>query len=235
MSMPCPFWSGCRGGACDTTQSDRLRLLVNIGLIVASMNAWHFVRNWNAFNNVLGPPESVQSVANEVISPAIVLSNVIRNVALHLPTPSRRVNNWSFRVIRRIHRAIGVDLNDPADVFRGRAAAVSIHCPAALLQEDLTGNGLHLVLLTLSIAFLLTGTRGTDSRPARMYAIALLAGFGLFCDLQMAAMGEPTPSAALRLGRATHRHRRCSLARPGWGPWSSGTAPRSLPTMGNAE
>ena len=22
LTMPCPFWSGCRGGACDTTQSD---------------------------------------------------------------------------------------------------------------------------------------------------------------------------------------------------------------------
>ena len=161
----------------------RLRLLVNIGLIVASMNAWHFVRNWNAFNNVLGPPESVQSVANEVISPAIVLSNVIRNVALHLPTPSERVNNWSFRVIRRIHRAIGVDLNDPRTSFGDGQPPYRFTVPRLILQEDLTGNGLHLVLLTLSIAFLLTGTRGTDSRPARMYAIALLAGFGLFCAI----------------------------------------------------
>ena len=49
---------------------------------------------------------------NTTLDPRAVASNALRNIALHLVTPSDRANDWVGCVIVRVHRMMRIDPND---------------------------------------------------------------------------------------------------------------------------
>lgn len=101
------------------------RLVVNCaaGLTLALLiNLPQFVRNQRLTGSPVGLPfpEAGNRLrfGNEVISPSVALSGVIRNAALHLGTPSRKFNIKTQQGLRWLIKASGADPDDPRTTWR---------------------------------------------------------------------------------------------------------------------
>jgi hypothetical protein len=167
----------------------RFAILTAIGIAALSLSVPHLWRNQKTFGHVLGPhlppgapstPGTVEYYSNETGSPAAVLSNVIRNIGMHLPTPFSPLNALDLEIVRKLHALIGIDMNDPRTSYMGGAPPDDFKIGKPRYHEDLAGNLVHTVLLILSIVIALTVPKLADTRR-RGYALALVAGFVIFC------------------------------------------------------
>jgi hypothetical protein len=106
---------------------------------LVALNGWSLVRTRDVYGSVLAP-ERVATHANEMRTPAGVASNLLRNLALNLGTPSPHLNRAVVLAVVAVHKWIGIDPNDPRTTSIGefRVRAPSVH-------EDLAANPLHLI------------------------------------------------------------------------------------------
>jgi len=116
---------------------------------------------------------------NDFFSPSAILSNLSRNVALHLGTPSLRVNVGIDDAMRKLHRILNIDINDPRTTWP--RAKFQVLKPA--LHEDSDGNPVHLILLLGAVFLFFLSKETRSSRALWGYSAALSAGFLLFCAL----------------------------------------------------
>jgi hypothetical protein len=159
-----------------------------IGLAVAALvflliNLPTYMRNLQLFGNPLGitvdgvtrPPQYSWKVSNDFFSPGVLVSNVTRNIGLHLGTPFPAVNTFFERQIVAVHRLIGLSENDPRTSWPGE----EFHVLAPKFSEATDGNFLHMVFILASAIIIL-------AHPGRnriwiFYGLCLLAGFLVFC------------------------------------------------------
>ena len=169
----------------------RLGILAAIGIVALSFSAPHLWRNEQTFGDILGPraslapdgrmiPGSVEYYSNETGSPAAVISNAIRNIGMHLPTPFAPLNAFNLGLVKRLHEVIGIDMNDPRTSYMGGLPPDNFDIGKPRYHEDVAGNLLHAVLLILSIAMALA-LPGFSGARGRGYALCLVAAFVLFC------------------------------------------------------
>jgi hypothetical protein len=188
---------------------------------------------------------------NTTADPRAVVSNALRNAALHAVTPSDRVNTWVEDRIVAAHRAMGFDPNDGRTTF-----GPAFHVGPFRLHEDFVGNPLHL-LAGLAAAILVWRRRDAFGESARRWAWMSAASALAFCA---AIKWQPWNSrlhlplfvlASPLIGVALERHRRlaavcatgfCLLALPSlavtWprhllGPDSVVTMPRAAQRFRN--
>jgi hypothetical protein len=109
---------------------------------------------------------------NTTLDPRAVASNALRNMALHLATPSPRANAWLERAIVGAHRFMAIDPNDPRTTLGGPFP--EFHVGPWLLHEDFTGNPLHL-LAGLVAGVLLWRRRVACGAAVRRWAWLVLA------------------------------------------------------------
>jgi len=151
--------------------------LLLIVAIVLSVNIGHYARNFELFGNPLGIGQL--SYSNEVFGPRAVGSNVVRNISLHMGTPSDRVNTAILNSVRFLHVSTGIDATDP------RTTLYHLCCPFRVNQfsqhEDLAGNPIHLGLLMLSIVLLFASREERSARDPTAYATVLTVAFLTFC------------------------------------------------------
>ncbi|NEQ31167.1 MAG: hypothetical protein F6K04_09195 [Leptolyngbya sp. SIO4C5] len=155
------------------------RPLATFGAIALAINLGHYSRNWQLFGSVLG--ESGQGM--EVMGPRILLSNIIRNLALHLSTPVRSINLIIIRLVEGLHALIGLDASDPR-ISSPPGQGFDIH--SLINHEDLAGNPLHLLLfLAATIVFWMVRRRLRQRQQYFLatYWLAVVVGFLLFCGL----------------------------------------------------
>jgi len=108
--------------------------------------------------------------------PALV-SNVVRNTALHLGTSSRSLNAALQSGIERFHALLGLGVNDPRTTWGGtefRVRELRIH-------EDGAGNPLHLLLMLPGLLAALAWRRLGLSKDSVKYLVAVVFAFLLFC------------------------------------------------------
>ena len=87
---------------------------------VLAMNAGAFLRNYEAFGTPLPRDPAIHggdTVVNQELSARALLSNVVRNVAPHLATPSDSLNDRLTQLVLRLHEGLGLDVNDPRTTF----------------------------------------------------------------------------------------------------------------------
>src|SRR5262249_41237026 len=86
--------------------------LVTTGAVVL-VNAGHWTRNRIAFGSPLGPTDfglgPAGNIGNEIHSPQAILGVAVRNVFLHLGTPSQAINDKLTEFVENIHHRLGVD------------------------------------------------------------------------------------------------------------------------------
>ncbi len=142
-------------------------LIAAIGLL---LNAGHLYRNYDLFGNPLSADGHLYK--NGKISTIFTLSNVIRNSALHLMTPSDAVNSGIYKAVLFM---LGDEIDNPLSTFPGQTFR-----PVFRIHEDFAGNTLHFLLIFSCVVFLpFTRFRKT---PLIIYYVAmvLLAAL-LFC------------------------------------------------------
>jgi hypothetical protein len=162
----------------------RNRLLVRLPVflvIVLALNGPLYVRNYRLSGSPLGfasafGDDPQRQVRNSRVSPSIAFSSTVKNLALHIATPSGAVNQRSERAIMWTLRRLGIDPSDPASTYRG-----GFHLNGFSSNEARAGNPLQLALIGLTC--LLLCSRRIGDRKLRLYALGLAASFVLFCTL----------------------------------------------------
>lgn len=140
-------------------------------IVVLFMNLGYYTRNFGLYGH---PHAKLYYLTNGVTLP-LFISNIVRNIGLHLGTPSKLVNHVMYGIIRLIHRILGVATNDP------RTTMYSDFFINFSLHEDSTGNFVHLILIIVSVAIFFIASQKRKQRDLIYYLSALTSAFLLLC------------------------------------------------------
>lgn len=134
-----------------------------------------FGRNYQLFNNILGPafghPLFVENIASEKHGLLYTVSNVVKNSGLHLGLPNSAWNTQIDNLVSRFHQLIGISINDPLislDTYRTQF----------VIQEDMSGNFLMLISFILASIWLLF-QKGHPKFKGILFCTII--GFLIFC------------------------------------------------------
>src|SRR5262249_47347077 len=104
----------------------------------------------------------------------VLVSNVMRNVTMHLATPWPRANEALNAAAGWVDGRLGITSDDPRNTWPGTRFQIG----AVRAHEDYAPNGLHAVLAAQAMVLAL-GRR--HRRWPNAYVICLVTGFLLFC------------------------------------------------------
>jgi hypothetical protein len=146
-------------------------------MIIVTILLGHFSRNYLLYGNPIGPTDRFEQHANQLLDHRGLISNLVRNISLHIRTPSPHVNKAFAIMIQGLHRLIGLDVNDSRTTAWGQ---FKISAPST--HEILTGNPLHALLILGTIIIIVWQWRRLPSR-IKVYAFVVLMSFVLFSFL----------------------------------------------------
>jgi hypothetical protein len=153
------------------------RRSVAVGAIALAINAPHYIRNYNLSGSPMGfdsaQGDGVYRWRNERFGWRETVSNAIRNISDQLGARSAGWNQGVYRIALDLHRAMGIDPNDPATTWRYS----SFGPPVNANHEANAPNRWQLVILLAAGCFLVV----RRDRQRSLYAAALLLGFIAFC------------------------------------------------------
>jgi hypothetical protein len=177
--FPFLVWFGLYQIKCLRWQAWKPALIV--GSISLLLNISHYLRNYNLFASPLGEPGGYR---NEILGVNILISNILRNIALHIGTPIGLWNGIANRLIQIIHIFIGVDVNDPRITFSktffvpGGWSTIGITG-----NENSAGNFVHIALIMICMISFVSRKYIRKESYIFAYLIATLSTFLLFCYL----------------------------------------------------
>jgi hypothetical protein len=152
-------------------------------LLILVINTPQYVRCYSLTGSPLGFPLPTPFPRLQIIVDHVsvrgTLANVVRNILLHIGTPSDALNLRMERAARLAIRAIGTNPDDPGTVYLG--LPFDVH--RFSLHEIHAGNPLHLAMLILAILLALGKRKYDGERQAFWYAIGLTSAFLLMCAL----------------------------------------------------
>jgi hypothetical protein len=142
--------------------------------LVLIVNAGYLGRNLVTYGNPVGPEGKRETHANEIMTPEVIASNLLRNAGLHAGTPWEPANDLVFRGIVWLHLRMGLGLSDPrTTVHSGFQVG-----PPSMDEKD-AGNPLQAVLALAATAVLtIQVLRGR--REARLPLLTLVLAAGSF-------------------------------------------------------
>jgi hypothetical protein len=155
-----------------------LRMAAFLAGGVLIVNAPQYIRNLRLSGSPLGYDsahgDGFFRWRNEHPGWKSTVSNLLRNTSEQLGARSPRWNQAVFDAVVRIHRALGIDPQDPDSTWRWAEYVPPIN---AKNHEANANNRWYLLLVVLAAAFVAI----RPSRPWTLYAAALLAAALLFC------------------------------------------------------
>jgi len=144
-------------------------------LFVLLINSGHYARNIDLTGYPIG--REFHFLLNESVEVPLLISNIIRNLAVHLGTPWQQFNSMTEAFIQTIHRYINFDLNEPKATFLN----LKFHITQNSFHEDFAGNPIHLALIVFcTVIFFMTG-KFKKSRDLLKYATSVFFGFLILC------------------------------------------------------
>jgi hypothetical protein len=171
-----PFWLWFIWMDFKRNRLDIFKHIFAIILIVLFINHAHYLRNFNLF----GSPTSTypDKWTNEVYGIPVLISNIIKNVSLHLAIPLDFINlNSIDNIIYRLHEALGINANDPRTTGGTYFSLLQI----VPNFEDTAGNPIHFWLLMLALLLCLSRRNFIYNKYLIIYITTVLASFVLFC------------------------------------------------------
>jgi hypothetical protein len=152
-------------------------------LLILALNAPQNLRCYKLTGSPLGFPLPTQyprlKIVADNISARGALASLLRNVSVHLGTPSEALNS---RIDGLLHSAIlrlGVSPDDPNYIFM----ADPFHSNHFSLHEIHAGNPIQLALLLLALGFVGWKALHIENRQHFWYGAGLVSAFILFCVL----------------------------------------------------
>ena len=147
-----------------------------VALVALSINIGHYFRNTRLYGSPLGDDASLYT--NDAVGPRVVVSNVTRNLSLHVGTPLGSVNDVIDGGVRRFLTTFGIDPNDQRTTWLGEEFRVM----RSTNHEVNAGNPVHLFVVLASIVIYLLGKHYRSQQTRGTYVIACAAAFLLFCS-----------------------------------------------------
>jgi hypothetical protein len=149
-------------------------LIVAGAVIVLNLGFW--ARNQVVFGTPLGPETA--RYANAAITPQILASNVVRDVAsqIQIGRASTPFNAELEQAIEGFHHWLGIGVSDPRDTWEG----TSFHVLEFSTNEDWTANSLALLVTVIVAAALLAVPRLRQRRLAVLYLAGVVGAAVLF-------------------------------------------------------
>jgi hypothetical protein len=129
-----------------TNQVLFIRCIGGLALVVLlslALNSGFFIRKYNLYGNPIATAED--NYTNHELSAPAILSNILRNIGLHLGTPIRRLNDWLTYTIFRF--VLGEELNNPKTTWSIQSFKVIFS-----MHEDAAGNFIHMLTILLAFA-----------------------------------------------------------------------------------
>lgn len=159
------------------TASARLRFVrqtVAVVLLAVSFSAAQYSRNYQLFGAPLSTGDD--KLTNRHLSLPIIISNVVRNYAIHLGSYSDAANDF---ITESAAAALGSEIKNPDSTHLNMPFNVGYS-----EHEDDAGNVVHIILLTICLlaSFFY---RGDEKKIVVLISLSILAGFLLFCSLLM--------------------------------------------------
>jgi hypothetical protein len=151
--------------------------LLGTAAIALLFNMGQFYRNKTVFGSLFGPTGQ----NNKVFSISILISNVLRNLAVHFSTPVRSINLAIIKGVEAIHSVLGIDASDPRIT---NPPGQKFDLQSLITHEDLAGNLVHLLLFGVCVVGFILYRRNLNQRTQlqwTLYLLTLVAGFVLFC------------------------------------------------------
>ncbi len=145
-----------------------------ISFIIVSLNVGHYWRNYELFGNPL--TSGAHKYSNEIFSVPALISNISRNIALHIGTPSDSINSLSMSIMIRMHSLLKVDLSEPKTTWPGSIFMIK----KTNTHEDTAGNPLHFILMMLSATIVLFYKEFRQMPNLLSYLFAIITAFLLF-------------------------------------------------------
>jgi hypothetical protein len=111
-----------------------------------------------------------------ILREPVIVSNVVRNIGLHLGSPSeslnRKMTSWAEAAIK----VLGIDPDDPGSTWTGEHFQIAV----PILHEDALGNSIHLLLIYAAIGIFLFDGK-SHQLNVKVYTAGLIGSFVLFC------------------------------------------------------
>ena len=130
--------------------SYKQKLLIRNFLLAAPVflmvNSAHYLRNFLLFGTPLRDDGTADHMNSSLTFPSF-LSSFIKNLSLHLQTPSRAINNFIESFVINLHHIINVDINDH------RISLHNYNIPDVILHELIAGNPFHTLFLIIGAYF----------------------------------------------------------------------------------
>lgn len=149
-------------------------------VLILAINGPHYLRTYQLTGSPLGFPLPVYYPRLELTMPHVTprgtAANVLRNISLHLGSPSATVNTATETTIRHAIRVLGVDPDDPKAVWLGMPFGVH----GFSLHEIHAGNPVQLFLFAVSALIVYWHWTDKSLSRARWYVAALIAAFVFF-------------------------------------------------------
>jgi 4-amino-4-deoxy-L-arabinose transferase-like glycosyltransferase len=164
------------------TRETRLLFLKRSPALVAlilALNVAKYYRNYELTGSPLGVPLPESYPRAEATNTGIDLrgttANIVRNLSVHMTTPSVAVNSQTERILRAGIELLGKDPDDPNSIWldaKFKMNSCSDH-------EIYAGNPAHLVLFLVSLFLVLVKHPPNLSRKPIWYGLGVAASFVL--------------------------------------------------------
>ncbi|MCM0034304.1 MAG: glycosyltransferase family 39 protein [Burkholderiaceae bacterium] len=156
---------------------NKVILLGLIPILVMIINGSHYYRSYKLVGSPLGQTTEVgnYSYANEIIKPNLVISNLVRNVGLHLETGTKLDNKFE-KIISKIHEYIITNINDPKISWPEYGFKIQ----GLMHHEDYAGNFLHVLLIILGLGLYLIFLN--KNKTISLYILCTLGAYLIFCS-----------------------------------------------------
>ena len=152
-----------------------------IAIITISLNISHYFRNYQVFGSFLGSPGDYR---NGVINLSTLISNVLRNVALHLGSPFGFINGRFNKLIHVIHDILGININDPQTTFSSVFAVPGGWSTLGIWgNENNAPNLLHTLLILIFLLIFCFRKDLKKNYYLVSYLTVVVSGFLIFCLL----------------------------------------------------
>ena len=138
-------------------------------VIVIAINIGHFQRNYSLNKDILNIDEQeAKNYSNEDLSLTTTFSNILKNLALHVPYP---LNEPLDKIIHTIHDDLNIDINSPQNNYLGIKYSKPYDFTT---HEDYVPNFIHLLLILGAILFFVFHLKRKKDNKTLLYNVVTL-------------------------------------------------------------
>lgn len=147
-------------------------LVVCLSALIALILPLRFMsQNLSLYGNILGPFKKGETLTNEIINIGSLISNLVRNLMIHIPVPFFK--NQIQSSIDAFHKMIGMQINSPQTTCCDfQFHVISVIYP----QEDIVSNPLHLLIFIFALFYVI---KEKNAREMKIILVFMLTFFSL--------------------------------------------------------